>query len=101
MAVLAAPIHVIHAFLQRPGSQLECCSFKLIKPLPVSLQDSMSPDKPICLDIDIPVYWGCAEAMEQDDRGAPARGARGDLGHSRGAGGRARSAVTDDVADRR
>src|SRR6266545_2876194 len=25
MAVLAAPIHVIHAFLQRPGSQLECC----------------------------------------------------------------------------
>src|ERR671916_255651 len=64
-------------------------------------QDRMSIPNLKCLDSVVTVYWGDAEAVERDDRGAPPRGARRDPGHYLGAGGRARAEVGDDVADRR
>src|SRR5215208_6187144 len=38
-----------------------------------------------CRDTAVNVYWGGAEAVERDDRGAPPRGARRDRGHHCGA----------------
>src|SRR5215210_4827460 len=60
--------------------------------------------KSVCFIIVIPyilVYWNHAEALERDDRGAPAGGARRDPGDHLGASSRAWAAIGEDVADRR
>ena len=64
-------------------------------------RDTVSLSSQTVSAADDSVYCECAEAVDRDDRGAPPRGARRDPGRHRGAGGRARAGVGDDVADRR